>query len=212
MFKRCVLSVCILAASGFVPAMAADKAKPVTASSASSDFFFKPYVGADYQFSKYGNEDLSALFGAGVQTDDIVDTNLHGGNIHVGARVHKNLGFELGYFQTEKANKSNVLGSGLDTGIKITGGTLDALGYYPITNQVELIGTVGVSYAKGELSGSAFTAPSDETEWKPRIGGGAQYWFTDNLNARGLVRYQGADFDNSVDNAVVTSLGLNYQF
>jgi hypothetical protein len=212
MFKKCVLSMCILAASGFVPAVAADKAKPVMTSSTSSDFFFKPYVGADYQFSKYGNEDASATFGAGAQTDDVFDTGLHGGNVHVGARVHQNLGFELGYFQTQKGTKTNAALFVGETEADIKGISLDAFGYYPLTKQVELIGSVGVSYAKATLGGSALIAEIDEEEVKPRIGAGAQYWFTDNLNARGLVRYQGADFDDTVDNAVVTSVGLNYQF
>lgn len=213
MFKQCVLSMCILAASGFVSAQAADKAKPVTASSASSDFFFKPYVGADYQYSKYGNEDFG-----GAKSDDIIDTSLHGANIHVGARVHKNLGFELGYAQSQTGEKQNaaVVVAGLGTfpigktEVQTKAFVADVLGYYSITPKTELIGTFGVSYTKAELSALGLSV--DEKEWKPRIGTGAQYWFTDNLNARGLVRYQGANFDDSVDNAVTASLGLNYQF
>ena len=184
----------------------AANAAPATTTQ-SSDWFFKPYVGADYQFGHYGNED----FGSGVKSDDLMKTNLNGGNVHIGARVHKYLGVELGYFQTEEGNKDNILGSGLDSKVKIKGGTLDLMGYVPVAPKTELIGTVGVSYSKADLSIPSVVSGS-ENEWKPRVGGGAQYWITDNLNARALVRYQGADFDKSVDNAVVATAGINWQF
>lgn len=214
MFKSCVLSVCILAASGFVPATAADKTKPVTASSTSNDFFFKPYIGADYQYSKYGNEN----FGGGIKSDDLIDTSLHNGNVHVGARIHQNIGIELGYTQSQTSDKQTALAVVTNFGTFPVGKTevqtkafvADVLGYYPVAPKVELIGTIGVSYTKAEFS--ALGVSADDTEWKPRVGAGAQYWFTDNLNARGLVRYQGADFDGAVNNAVVASAGVNYQF
>lgn len=40
----------------------------------------------------------------------------------------------------------------------------------------------------------------------------AKYWLTNNVNARGLVRYQGADFDGLAENAVIGNAGLNFQF
>ncbi len=205
MFSKFTVFVSVLAI-GAASANAAST-KPVV----SADFFFKPYVGADYQFNKYGNKD-QPLFGAGVQSDDISDISLNGGNIHVGARIHKNMGVELGYFQTETAKKTNSALFVGETETDAKGATLDLLGYYPVSKELELIGTVGVSYAKMTLGGSAVTAVSDEEEIKPRIGAGAQYWLTDNINTRGLVRYQGADFDDNVSDAVFATVGLNYQF
>lgn len=200
MFKQCVISVCVVAASGLAGAAnAADKAKQ-------GDSFFKPYIGADYQYSKSGDED----FGSGVKTNDLIDTGLHGGNIHIGTKVHPNLGFELGYFRTEDGDKN--IGGGVTTKVRVQGGTLDAMGYYPVAKQLELIGTIGVSYSKADLSIPSLGLSGDSTEWKPRAGAGAQYWISDNLNARGLVRYQGADFDGIVNNAVVATAGINYQF
>lgn len=176
-----------------------------SAYAAEDEFFFKPYVGADYQYNYYGNED----FGAGVKSDDIMDTGLHGGNIHAGARVHKYLGAEFGYFQTQEGSKD--LAAGIESNVKIKGATLDVLGYLPVAERAELIGTVGVSYAKADMDVTGLGS-DNESEWKPRLGAGAQYWLTDNLNARGLLRYQWADFKDSVDNAVIASIGVNWQF
>lgn len=170
-----------------------------------TNFFFKPYVGADYQFTHVNYRDGN---------EDILSQNIHGGDIHIGARVHKNLGFEAGYLQTTEASKDNVLGSGLDTKVKLSGYTLDALGYLPVGDgKAELIATVGISRLKAKLDLSgAIAGTGSETETKGRIGGGAQYWLTDNLNIRGLVRYQGANFDDIAKNAIVADIGINYQF
>lgn len=180
-----------------------------------SNFFFKPYIGADYQYTSVNYEDDIA--GTGINGDDIANDSLHGVNLHLGARVHRNLGFEAGYLWTDEADKSNVLGTGINTKTSVKGFTFDALGYLPVDDagKLELIGTVGVSHFKAEVEASApglGTGSIDSTETKPRFGGGAQYWFTDNLNVRGLVRYQGADFDGAVKNAVTANLGLNFQF
>lgn len=173
------------------------------------DFFFKPYVGADYQYTHidYEFEPINAVNG-----NKLLEDSLNGGNIHLGARVHNNLGFEAGYFLTENAGKSNILGSGLDSNVKLHGFTFDALGYVPVTAKTELIGTVGLAHQTAKLSGTVLTASSSDSETKGRIGGGAQYWVNDNFNVRGLVRYQDADFDNTAKSAIIANLGINYQF
>lgn len=181
-------------------------------STSTDDFFFKPYVGADYQYSQYGNKNI----GTGVKSDNIVDTGLNGGDIHIGARVHQYLGFELGYGQTEEGKKSaagySIGGVPLgETKVQVKSATLDAMGYYPVAPKTELIGTVGISHADANLNLSPIGS-SDKSEWKPRIGAGAQYWLTDNLNARALVRYQDADFGSTTNNIIISTVGLNYQF
>lgn len=164
-------------------------------------FFFKPYVGADYDYTSI-NYDNNA--------DSILSDSLSGGDVHIGARIHKYLGFEGSYFDTASSSK-NV--GALNTSVKLEGYTLDAMGYLPVADKVELIGTAGVSRLKATLSLSGLLAGTgSEWETKGRIGGGAQYWITDNLNIRGLVRYQGADFRGIVNNAVISSLGINWQF
>lgn len=175
-----------------------------SAEAADYGFFFKPYVGADYDYVHANYKDGG---------DQIAEDNLNGADVHVGARVHKYLGFEGGYLWTGNGNKSNVLGSGINTSVNVRGFTFDALGYLPVIDKFELIGTAGVSRLRADLNVSGLIAGSGhEYETKGRVGGGAQYWLTDNLNVRGIVRYQGANFSGALDNAVIASLGLNWQF
>lgn len=168
-------------------------------------FYFKPYVGADYDFIHADYKDGG---------DQVANDSLNGGDIHIGARVQKYLGFEASYLWTADATKDNVLGSGLNTKVNVQGGALDAMGYLPIGNsKFELIGTAGVSRLKAKLSlDGLISASGSEWETKGRIGGGAQYWLTDNINLRGIVRYQGANFSGALSNAIIYSAGLNFQF
>lgn len=201
--KRCALSM-ITAVLAAIPLQS--YAAPTWPS---DGFFFKPYVGADYQYTKYGDVTDS---GTGIATSDIAELNIHGGNLHMGARLHRNLGMEIGYFNTLQGEKSSdILGPTLNTSLQDDGITLDALLYLPVSQSFELIGTAGVAHAHDTYSieGAGDTVSE---EWQPRAGGGAQLWLTDNLNARALVRYQHADYDNSVHNAIVTTAGLNWQF
>lgn len=166
-----------------------------------SDFYFKPYVGADYDYTSINYND---------NADSILSDSLSGGDVHIGARIHKYLGFEASYFDTASSSKNVGI---LNTNVKLEGYTLDAMGYLPVADKVELIGTAGVSRLKATLSLSGLlSGTGSDWETKARMGGGAQYWITDNLNVRGLVRYQGANFSGIVNNAVISSLGLNWQF
>jgi len=194
--KSKILFITLLMAS--VPAFADEQE--------SSSLFFKPYVGIDYQYTainyKNGN-------------DAVLADNLSGGDIHFGAKVHNNFGLEIGYFDNKEENKSNVLGSGFGTSAKISGWTLDALGYLPIgeSKRFELIGTVGVARTEAEAKVSApGIASISDTETELRFGGGAQYKLTDSLNLRSIVRYQTFDFDDTGSNAVIASIGFNYEF
>lgn len=171
------------------------------------EFFFKSYVGADYNYS---NVDFSK------GNSGVFARSYNGGDIHAGARVHKNLGFEASYF--DSAHSTNTFISGvtpINTTAKLDGWAVDAMGYLPIpaVPRLELIGTAGLAHTwvKGTATAiGSVTLTDDET--KPRIGAGAQYWVNDNLNVRGLVRYQDADFSGTINNIIIASLGLNWQF
>lgn len=191
-----------------------------------------PYVGFDLQRSDYNyNDDYD--FGGGVSLDGntLLENGLYGANIHVGARIGKYAGLELGYFRTKSETRNigatdqigtinNVpaaAGTDFSTSVKTQGFVLDGMGYYPVygDDTVELIGTAGVSWTKAEINlsiPSLSSDTSDESEFGLRLGGGAQYNFTDKINARGLIRYQTADFESIADNAWIGSVGLNYSF
>jgi opacity protein-like surface antigen len=187
-------------------------ATPVASTSVSNDygFFFKPSVGVDYQFShiNYAFDDTNQVNG-----DKLFNDSLHGANFHIGARVHKYVGFEAGYLWTAKASKNDILGSGLNSKIDFSGYNFDVLGYLPIDDKgkFELIGTVGVVHLTAHLTGSLLTtSPINDSETKARIGVGGQYWLTDNVNVRGIVRYQ--DSSGFIKDAVTANAGLNFQF
>lgn len=180
---------------------------PGDASAIPSGFFFKPYVGADYQYTSVNYKDNG---------DQVLADSFNGGDVHIGARVHQYLGFEGGYSDTASSNKSNILGTGLNSSVKLEEWTLDAMGYLPIdqAHKFELIATAGIARvnAHGSLTIGAARESGNGWENDGRIGAGAQYWLTDNINVRGLVRYQGADFGGLASDAIISSLGVNYQF
>ena len=211
MFKK-IISLFVLSTGLAAPALAVST--PGDGNAVPVGFFFKPYVGADYQYISASYKDN--IGGTGVSGGDLYADSFNGGDIHIGARVHKYLGFETGYFDTAHSSQSNILGTTVKSSAKLDGWTLDAMGYLPIgeSQKFELIGTFGI--ARTTASGSArvngTTYSENGSETKGRIGGGAEYWLTDNLNLRGLVRYQGADFGGFANDVIITSLGLNYQF
>lgn len=180
-------------------------------------FFFKPYLGADYQYTSVSYQDIGTT---GYSYGDIFANSFNGGNVHIGARVHKNLGLEVGYFDNASESKSSILGTTATSSVKLDGWTFDALGYLPLgeSQRFELIGTAGVAItsakAKGSItiSGTTYSGFASKTETEGRFGAGAQYWLTDHLNVRGLVRYQSADLGGVADSAIVSTLGLNWQF
>jgi hypothetical protein len=176
-------------------------------------FFFKPYVGADYQYSSVDYKDIA---GTNIGYGDIFADSFNGGDVHIGARVHKYLGFEAGYFDTASSSKSNILGTSLSSSAKFNGWTLDAMGYLPLgeSQKFELIGLAGVARttASGSITVNSVAYSASGSETKGRVGGGAEYWLTDNLNLRGTVVYQGADFGGIADDVIIASIGVNWQF
>jgi opacity protein-like surface antigen len=188
----------------------------------------KPYVGIDYlrTVASY-NSNLSIGGGDFLNVDTLLNDNLDGLNIHVGNRFHKNFGAELGYFRTREEGKNiaagTTVGPGLiagadfSTDVMLQGITLDGLGYLPLgeSKKVELIGTAGASWSKGEVTieiPGIGSGSDDESEFGFRLGAGAQVNLTDKINLRGLARYQSADFSGAVDDLWVYSLGANYSF
>ncbi len=192
------------------------------------DIPFKPYIGLDLQHTSVDyNNNYDIGGGLALDGETILEDGFNGANIHIGSRFHKYFGAELGYFRTQSESKdtasgatvgpSTVATADFSTDVKLQGFTLDALGYLPIDKEerFELIGTAGVSWIKGEVEATVpgvGSADVDDSEIGFRLGAGAQYNVTDNIDLRGLVRYQKVDFDNIADNAWTYSLGVNYSF
>lgn len=181
----------------------------VPAAHAETSVVFKPYVGVDLQRLTFDYQDGG---------DEFYEENLNGLNIHAGFRINKHFGVEAGVFKTQEESKS-IDGApfGLpdfSTNLDLWGVTLDGMGYLPIHEKFELIGTAGVSWINGESSidVDGTNLSLEEQEFGFRLGAGGQFNVTEQWNVRGLARYQSADFDDSANNAVVYTLGLNYNF
>ncbi len=129
-------------------------------------------------------------------------------------RLHRYLGLEATYFDSSRSKKSGILGTTASSSVKFQGESLDVMGYLPLgESKSELIGLVGVDHASANssvtISGTTYKGTGGKTY--PEFGGGMQYWLTDNLNTRFLVRYEDIN-STAINNAISSSIGLNYQF
>ena len=193
MNKKTLALAVALTAVASMPAHAADDGWAIN---------LHPYVGGDYQH--YSIDYKNSL-------SSVLEQDLSGYDVHVGVNVNKYFGAEVSYLGTEAGKKT--IGTA-DTSVRLSGYALDAFGYLPIADQgkLNLVGTIGISDAKAELKIPALHYDSSKWETKGRIGAGIQYAITPQVNVRGLVRYQAADYSGFVDHAVVSSIGLNYVF
>jgi len=150
---------------------------------------FKPYVGVDYQYT---------------QLNDVTsgEDNLKSGNLHIGTKVHQNLGFEAG---VSKSVAEVTAGSKVD----LTVYNVDAIGYLPVTQKLDLLGTVGVTYTILDSNTVA-----SENEYGYAVGTGVSYALTDKVAVRSLIRYEDTDLNTigSNDGAFKYTVGANYSF
>lgn len=173
----------------------------------------RPYVGIDYTHAWYSmNTDKSY----GVSAKDMFKDSADGAMPYIGIKVNKYFSAEVNYLQTGKSEKKNVLGAGVDTKYRLSGYGVEAIGSLPVdkAEKFALLGTAGIGHYKADIEG---TAPSwhvkgnvDDTGYT--LGAGAQYQITDNIGVRALGRYLKVDLNDTVDNAVLGSVGVNYKF
>ena len=119
--------------------------------------------------------------------------NKLGTNFFLGARFDGNFGAELGFGFITKTKESG--NDGVTATHKVRNMYIDALGYYPVTSSVDLIGTVGVGRFKSKLESpepedAAFINSANKAKVGLRVGLGAQYNFCSNLSGRAMLRYQ----------------------
>lgn len=110
------------------------------------------YVGAGYSYgSTEGNSDYK----------DVVPDDFHYYNIFAGTKFHENFGFELGFRQSTESEVSksfsttdtffgNTFGAAVTSTLKVKKRVFDfdLNGFYPMQDNFELVGTVGVGFAK----------------------------------------------------------------
>lgn len=165
----------------------------------------KPYVGLDYIYSGIDFEDSS--------DESVFEDNLSSLALSTGARFHKNFGMEAFYQQSESADK-NILGVA-DSKIKFKAYGIDAIGYLPLDNQLELLGTIGLAQYDADVTASVPAAgiygSESEDGLGVRIGAGVQYNINEQVALRATGRYVFTDIDG-VDGLTEFSAGIRYSF
>jgi len=189
----------------------------LSANANAADFIFKPYVGIDYTYSKLKYDNIKGTFNGMLvlyNSDNMKDTN-NSLSLIAGAKFHPNFGAEIFYQKSDKQDKSTYdyewdMGAKFST--KFTAYGLDAIGYLPVAQNVELLGAAGLAKyeVKGKISGDILGS-GNEDGLGYRLGVGAQYNFNDHIAARAMARYVLMDHD-WLKNMAEVSLGIRYTF
>jgi len=129
----------------------------------------------------------------------------HGGaGLFAGSRLTENVGVELGYAYLGKSQDTTGI-----INLDHTNLTADLMGYLPISENVDLIGSVGVGRLKTDVK-VANSSLADSSKVAPRVGAGAQYKFDNNVGVRAKVNFQKGN--DIVKNATTVGIGAFYQF
>ncbi len=202
-----------------------------TASAATIEF--KPYVGAELGYMKTHSENFKVM---GVKIDSMFEDNQYTGALIAGARISKNFGIEA-FLQRGKEESKNVNIQGFipidisqyvsykvkaESQLDYAWG-LDFNGYLPITEKVELVGTVGLgsyNFTHGiGLGVAGINLPihinqEEENVLGVRFALGVDYKINDKWSARANFRYVRLDPGalEWTDNLKEFTLGLRYSF
>lgn len=180
-------------------------AQAQTTASRSGSGFSMYSPGSSYIGFNAGQSDFSLGNGTGLFSGDDKDTAY---NIYAGSYFNPHLGLELGYTDFGKAKRG-----GGDT--KAMGFNLSLVGRYPIGTSFNLLGKVGTTYGRTEVSslaGSGVT-PGKENGFGLSYGVGAEYLFTPQLSA--VLQYDEHRLEfagTGRDRIGAGTLGLRYRF
>lgn len=161
---------------------------------------------SNYLGLNVGRSDFSSLSnGNGIFPSDNHDT-VYG--INAGSYFNKNFGLELGY-----TNFGKVARAGGDT--KAQGVNLSLIGTLPLTTSFNLLGKLGTTYSRTDVSSSPFSgvASGNESGFGVSYGIGAEYSFSPQLSA--VLQYDAHNMkfaDTGRERIGATTVGLRYRF
>lgn len=144
----------------------------------------------------------------------------------IGTRLNQYFGLEAGYsiMSKPKGKLTNLVNLNNATNVKtnISNAYVDAIGFIPVTDQLEAMASVGLGFlttkVSANVSGRAGTAvdghslsfAARSTNPGVRLGAGLGYKLDENITARLMLRHQqGNKLVKSVNSV---GLGLSYQF
>jgi len=155
----------------------------------------KPYVGVDYYHVMMKGKKSIDLPGFGnVDLTKALPKSYPGASIYAGIKFMENFGAELGADFSKK--KSATVTDGVDTvknEVKRNGGHLDLVGFWPLNDCFNLIGSLGAGMAKPKFTttfNNVGVPVSSKTEMFARIGAGASYMLTDMFGLRGKINWE----------------------
>ena len=176
--------------------------------------YLQPYVGLDYSFNivDWGKDD------DGDDIDSYFADKLHAGSISLGARVHDNFALEAYYKKSTKKKKTNstLFAPPITTELELQSFGVDAVFHSPrlgYTNNVELIGSVGVAWyeLKGKATALGYSETAKDDHFGGRIGAGLQYYINNNLALRLMGRYNYTGIDEA-EHMFELDAGVRYYF
>jgi opacity protein-like surface antigen len=199
---------------------------------AGTDLDPKFYVGAELQANKSsGTKKITDKNGNATQRSDNKSLFKKSGvsaSAIVGSRLNDFVGVEAGYsaMSGPKLRKDKltvtVAATGLTAPVTLDGTKIktknhnvhfDALGFVPVDEQIDLIGSIGVGRLSTKiklLTAGASTETEKSSKTGLRAGVGVGYKFDDCLSARLMVRHQKGN--KLVKNITQAGLGLFYNF
>lgn len=181
----------------------------------------RAYIGGELQFNQYkfGNDVSNAFTLLG--TKNPVKKSVAGGGIFVGSRFNEYVGIEAGFSKSgTQKGVWNVRTNNGNMTVKNSNIYLDALGYLPICDQIDLIGSVGIGALRSKVNfnvsnnfrNATGQVIGSSTRTGARVGAGVQYKFDENVGARLMARFQQANNSDVIKNQTQIGLGLFYQF
>ena len=199
---RIISSLFVAAAS---LALAAGAQAQSSSSSAKSDYTLygsgNSYVGFNAGLTDYSLNDGTGLFGSDKRSTTY--------NIYAGSYFRdSNLGMELGYTDFGRVNRAGGT-------TKADGINLSLIGRMPLGSDFNLLGKVGTTYSRTDVSsaaGSGVTAGSEAGfDWS--LGVGAEYAFSRQWSGVLQYDYVYAKYAGGIRDSIrVSSLGVRYRY
>jgi opacity protein-like surface antigen len=161
--------------------------------------------GASYVGVNVGKSDFSVGNGNGLFSSDNKDTAY---GINAGSYINNNLGMELGFTDFGKINRAGGT-------TKAQGFNLSMVGRLPLSPQFNLLGKLGATYGRTDVSASPLSGvvSGSETGFGVAYGVGAEYAFNPQMSA--VLQYDAHDMKfvgTGNDRVSATTVGLRYKF
>lgn len=175
--------------------------------SAAASAEMAPYVGAEVQLNnpKF-NKDMTTNQGSIEAKKGRLGLGVYGG-----VKATENFGVEVGASFAKKATKKSARNT--DVTVKHNNIYVDAVGYMPVNEEVEVLGKVGLGRMKAKVTVANETVTNADKVNKAkvgvRLGAGVQYKLDDNLAARVMLTHQKGNKESLKNNTTV-GLGLTW--